>query len=214
MAKALTSQKVALTTLPSARSAAPESKQSADEFLDYNRAGVRVMTNKMRSYKRSQWLGALVLLCLALSSAALAKDNPSYTQVGHNITIGPNEQVGELTCFGCSIRVRGQVAGDVTAFGGSVVVEDQGQVAGEVTTFAGDIRLDRGVKVAGDVTVFGGQIRREPGAAISGDVTTMGGRHWFVPIILAPFIFLGLLVALVIWLVQRLRRPPAPAMAA
>jgi hypothetical protein len=41
----------------------------------------------------------------------------------------------------------------------------------------------------------------------------MGGRHWFVPIMLAPFIFLGLLVALIIWLIQRLRRPSAPAMA-
>ena len=72
-----------------------------------------------------------VALLLSLSSAALAKDNPSYTQFGHNITIGPNEKVGELTCFGCSIRVRGQVAGDVTTFGGSILLEDQAQVAGD-----------------------------------------------------------------------------------
>jgi len=34
--------------------------------------------------------GALVVFCLALSSVAFAKDNRSYTQVGHNINIGPN----------------------------------------------------------------------------------------------------------------------------
>jgi len=159
-------------------------------------------------------LGTFVLLCLALSIPAFAKNNPSYTQFGHNINIGPSEAVGELTCFSCSIRVRGQVAGDVTTFGGSIVIEDQGQVAGDVTTFGGDIRLDRGVKIAGDATVFGGQIRRDSGATISGDVTSMGGHGWLVPIVLIPFVVLGLLVAFVIWLVQRVRRPSTPAMAA
>ena len=156
----------------------------------------------------------LLLFGFACSSAAFAKNNPSYTQVGHNINIGSNQEVGELTCFGCSIRVRGRVAGDVTAFGGSIVMEDQGQIAGDVTTFAGDIRLDHGARVAGDVTVFGGQIRRDPEASVSGDVTSMGGHAWLVPILLAPFVVLGLLVAFVIWLVQRLRRPSAPAMPA
>jgi cytoskeletal protein CcmA (bactofilin family) len=159
-------------------------------------------------------LCAFTLFCLALSSVAFAKDNPSYTQFGHNITIGPNDQVRDLTCFACSIRVRGQVAGDVTALGGSIVIEDNAQVAGDITTFGGDIRLDQGAKVTGDATVFGGQIRRDPAATISGDVTSMGGHGWLVPILLAPFLALGLLVAFVIWLVQRRRGPSAPAIAA
>jgi hypothetical protein len=154
------------------------------------------------------------LLFVVLSSGAFATTNSSYTQFGHNISIGPNEQVNELTCFGCSVRVRGQVAGEVTVFGGSVVIEDQGQVAGDITVFAGDIRLEQGVKVAGEVTVFGGQIRRAPGAVISGDVTSMGGHGWLVPIVLTPFLFIGLLVGLVIWLVQRRRHRSAPVMAA
>jgi cytoskeletal protein CcmA (bactofilin family) len=169
---------------------------------------LRTANRQLRTF-----LCALVLFCLALSSVAFAKDNPSFTQVGHNITIGPNDQVGDLTCFACSIRVRGQVAGDVTAFGGSVVIEDHAQVAGDVTAFGGDIRLDEAVKVAGDATVFGGQIRRDPAATISGDVTSMGGHGWLVPIVLAPFLAIGLLVAFVLWLVQRTRRPSAPAVA-
>jgi hypothetical protein len=163
---------------------------------------------------RSRLLGTFTLFCLALSSPAFAKNNPTYTQVGHNISIGPNQEVGELTCFGCSIRVRGQVAGDVTAFGGSIVIEDRGQVAGDVTAFGGNIRLDQAVKVAGDVTVFGGEIRRDQQARISGDVTSMGGRGWLVPILLAPFVILGILIAFVVWLIQRLRRPSSPAVPA
>src|SRR4030081_3628630 len=90
-----------------------------------------------------------LLFWVAFSAAAFAKENPSYTQVGRNINVGPNDKVGDLTCFGCSIHVRGEVAGDVTAFGGNVTLEDEAQVAGDVTVFGGDVRLDRGVKVAG-----------------------------------------------------------------
>jgi len=158
---------------------------------------------------------ATLLTCLGvslgLSTSAFAKDNPSVTQVGHNIIIGPDQKVGELTCFGCSIRIRGEVAGDVTAFGGSITLEDQGQVAGDVTVFGGDIRLDQAVKVSGNVTVFGGQIRRDPEASIAGDVTSMGGRGWIIPIFLFPFVLLGLLVAFVVWLVQRLLKPAVSA---
>jgi hypothetical protein len=153
-------------------------------------------------------------LSLGLSIGAFAKDNPSVTQVGHNISVGPDQKTGELTCFGCSIRVRGEVAGDVTAFGGSITLEDRGQVAGDVTGFGGDIRLDKAAKVSGDVAVFGGEIRRDPEASIGGDVTSMGGRGWIIPILLFPFVLLGLLVALVVWLVQRLLKPAVSARAA
>lgn len=153
-------------------------------------------------------------LLLLLPGAAFAGDNPGYTQFGHNINIAPNQGVGDLTCFGCSIHVRGQVAGDVTAFGGNIVLEDQAQVAGDVTAFGGDLRIDQPVKVAGDVTVFAGQLHRDPQATVSGDVTSMGGRGWFLPMLMAPFIVLGLLVAFIVWLVQRLRSPSVPAAAA
>ena len=71
-------------------------------------------------------------------------------------TLGLNEEVSEATCFGCSIRVRGHVSGDVTAFGGSIVVEDQGQIGGDLTTFGGSLRLGEDANVSGDVAVFGG----------------------------------------------------------
>lgn len=163
-------------------------------------------------------LGAFLLWiavsCLALSVTALTKDNPSYTQFGHTINVGPSDEVGDLTCFGCSIRVRGLVAGDVTAFGGSITIEDQAQVSGDVTAFAGDLRLTKNVKVDGDATVFGGQLRRDPEASVGGDVTSMGGRGWIMLIFFTPLVVLGLFVALVIWLVQRVRRPAVQATAA
>lgn len=151
---------------------------------------------------------------LTLATAAFAAAKPERTQIGRNMTVDPNEEVGDVTCIGCSIRIRGQVAGDATTVGGNIFIEDQAQVAGDVTAVAGDIRIDKEVKVAGDLTVVGGYLRRDPQAVISGDVTTMGGRFWIIPILLSPFLILGLLIALVVWLIRRARRPSSPAMAA
>jgi len=150
-----------------------------------------------------------LIFFVALSTAAFA--NHDRTQVGHTISVGPDEEVSDATCFGCSIRVRGRVTGDVTAFGGSIVIEDQGQVNGDATVFGGDIRIDKAAKIARDVTVFGGRIRRDPASSVGGDVTTMGGPGWIVLIFLVPLIFFGLFVALIVWLIRRLTRPSVPA---
>ncbi len=168
------------------------------------------MGNNIRLVLR---LSAGLLFVIAFTAISFADGSHGLTQTGHSISIGPSEEVSEATCFGCSIRVRGHVSGNVTAFGGSIVIEDQGQVGGDATTFGGGIRLDRGVSVHGDVTAFGGQIRRDPGATVGGDVTNMGGPGWIVLIFLLPFLFFGLFVALIVWLIRRLLRPAAPIVA-
>jgi hypothetical protein len=158
-------------------------------------------------------VAAIVLIVLGLSAATYARSNSSITRFGNNITVGPTDEVADLTCFGCSIRIRGLVAGDVTTFGGSIAIEDQAQVAGDVTSFGGNLRLEKAVKLSGDVTVFGGTVDRSPGASIAGDVTTFSGRGWILLIFVLPFVMLGMFIAFVIWLVQRLRRPAVPATA-
>lgn len=135
------------------------------------------------------------------------------TQVRRDITIGAGEEVSEATCFGCSVRVRGHVGGDVTTFGGSIIVEDQGQIDGDVTSFGGEIRLDQQVKVSGDVTVLGGHLRRDPAASVGGDVTNLGGAGWMILIFVIPLAFIGALAALIVWFIRRLLRPSLPAAA-
>src|SRR5271166_3399642 len=114
---------------------------------------------------------ACVVVLAAFSGNAFADGSHDRTQMGHSISIGPGEKVSDATCFGCSIHVRGQVEGDVTSFGGSIVLEDGAEVAGDATAFAGDVRLEKDVKVSGSVTVFGGRIHRDPGASVGGDIT-------------------------------------------
>ena len=72
---------------------------------------------------------SFVLICLRCRVLRLRQPAKAIAP-GLDITSPsvPNERVSDATCFGCTIHVRGHVMGDVTAFGGSIVVEDQGQV--------------------------------------------------------------------------------------
>jgi hypothetical protein len=152
------------------------------------------------------------ILVIAISTVAFGQGVHERTQFGHNISIGAGEEVSEVTCFGCSVRVRGHVASDVTTFGGSIVVEDQGEVGGDTTTFGGSVRLEKDAKVAGDVTVFGGQVHRDAAATVHGDVTNFGGG-WVVVIFGLPLVILGAVIALIVSLVRRLMRPAVPVAA-
>lgn len=156
---------------------------------------------------------SIVLLILALSTAAFADGSHDRTQFGHDITVGPDDQVSDVTCFGCSVRVRGRVSSDVTTFGGSIILEDKAQVSGDATAFGGNIHMDDGVKVGGDVTLFGGRLRRDPTATVGGDVTAFTGGLWMLLIFGLPLLFLGAFVALIVWLVRLVTRHSVPVAA-
>jgi hypothetical protein len=151
----------------------------------------------------------LLFLTLALSSA-LADNTRDRTQFGHDINVGPGESIGDVTCFGCSVRVRGHVTTDVTVFGGSVTIEDQGQIGGDATVFGGGVRLEKQARVGGDVTVFGGRIHRDGGATIGGDVTNFAGSIWLLLIFGLPVMLFAGFIALIVLLVRRLTRPSVP----
>ena len=157
-----------------------------------------------------RWVGCL-LFVLALGVPAFADGSHDRTQFGHDVIVGADETVAEVTCFSCSVRVRGHVDGDVTTFGGSVVVEHDGSIGGDTTTFGGDVRLDGGAIVK-DLTVFGGRIRRDSAASVGGDVTTFGGGAglWLFIVFGLPFLILGAFLALIVWLVRHFTRRAVP----
>jgi hypothetical protein len=153
---------------------------------------------------------AIVLLAAAgvFSTPVFAAQSSDQVHIGRDIYVQSQDKVGDLVCVACSIYIRGQVAGDAVAVGGSVVLEQGVQVAGSVTTVVGDVRLQAGAQIAGDVTAVGGMVKRDPQATISGDVTSLGGAGWMLLILVAPLVLTGGIVVLIIWLFQR-RRPVA-----
>jgi hypothetical protein len=153
-----------------------------------------------------------LLMLIAATAAAFADNSHDRTQFGRDIVVSAGEEATDVTCFGCSVRVRGQVATDVTTFGGSVVVEEGGEIHGDTTTFGGNVRLDQG-SVVNAITVFGGRVHRDSSATVNGDVTTFSSSFWLVVIFGLPFAILGAFIALIVWVVRRLFRPAVPATA-
>ena len=158
---------------------------------------------------------AFLVLLIASSTLLYAADNndPDRTRFGHDIHISGSENVADVTCFFCSIYLRGNAAGDITAFGGRIVVETPAQVAGDVTTILGDVNVASGTKIAGDLTAVGGTIQRASDSEVSGEVTPIRRGWWLTLLLFSPLIVLGILLAAIVWLVQYLRRPralPAP----
>ena len=152
----------------------------------------------------SRFFSSLAVI-LALSIVSSAKTSRDRTQFNHDIRVEPGEQVGDVSCLNCNIYIGGQVAGDVTAYHGNVVVAQDALVAGDITTVLGDARVDKGTKVAGDVTVVGGVFHRHPEAIISGDITSQS-KVLVLLMMAGVVVVLGSIIMLIIWLVQRSRR--------
>jgi hypothetical protein len=162
---------------------------------------------------RSPLLRVFCTLAIFLTPSTLlaAQAKPDRFQINHDIRIEPDDKFGDVTCLNCSIYVRGQVSGDVTTIKGNVVAEQGAAIGGDVTAIGGNARVENGTQVAGDLVAVGGTVRRDPQATVAGDVTSVGGGGWIFLIFLLPFAFLGGIVALIIWLIQRSRQPaPVP----
>ena len=158
---------------------------------------------------RAPWLLAAALLLLIVTPQTLHARNGDQVHIGQSITVGENENVGDLVCIGCSIRVAG-TCGDVVAIGGSIVVD--GKVRGSVVDIGGGVLLGDNAAVSQDLVTVGGHLSRHPNAVVQGDVSVQSGAFILLGIFLVPLLPLILIVALVVWLVRRNRRPmPAPA---
>lgn len=166
----------------------------------------------MGMHRSFLYLSLLSIFVIGLCGISFADSPHERTQFGHDILVGPGEEVTEVTCFGCSVRIRGKVQGDATSFGGNILVQDQGEIGGDTTTFGGGVRLDPGAKVS-SVTVFGGRLHRDPEATVNGDVTTFTGSIWLVLMFGLPLVMLGAFIALIVWLIRRLSRPALPVTA-
>src|SRR5579862_7598521 len=89
---------------------------------------------------------AIALFFLLVPSISAAAPSNDRVQIGRSITVEPGENVGDLVCIACSIRVRGQTAGDAVAIAGSISLEDGAQIAGDSVAVAGSVRLEGNAK--------------------------------------------------------------------
>ena len=102
-------------------------------------------------------LGAIVL---GPTPAAQADDRVGF---GNGVVVGANEVVDSAASFGGSVSVDGEVRGDVTSFGGPVVLGPHAHVHGDVATFGGPLARDPRAVIEGEIATFGGAESAAPG---------------------------------------------------
>jgi hypothetical protein len=96
------------------------------------------------------------------------------TVMGGNVTIAKGEVARDVTVFGGNVDMEGKSTGDVTVFGGNVEVHEGALIHGDATVFGGTLTLDKGAKIDGDVSAIGGTLKRDPDSVVGGDVTAKG----------------------------------------
>ena len=104
------------------------------------------------------------------------KRGSDKTVMGGDVTVAKGETVRDLTVFGGSVDIEGQVTGDLSVFGGTAHVHEGAGVLGDATVFGGQLRLDRGAHIDGDVSCVGGELDRDPESVVGGDVSVKGGH--------------------------------------
>jgi hypothetical protein len=158
---------------------------------------------------RILWWPLVFVFLSTISATALYASDGDQVRVGQGITIAEDESAGDVVCVGCSIRIEGS-CGDVVAIGGSITID--GDVRGDAVAIGGAVRLGENASVNGDVTTVGGRLQRHPNATVKGSVTAQSGVLVLLGLVFIPLVPVVLIVALIVWLLNRNRRP-APARA-
>ena len=157
---------------------------------------------------RAFWLPLPLLLLAMLAPPSLhAGGKGDQVHFGNRIVVEENEQAGDVVCIGWSISMNGS-CGDVVAIGGSISVN--GAVKGDTVAVGGHVQLGQDASVSGDVVAIGGGLSRHPNAVVKGDITSQSGAPILLALVIVPLLPVILIVALIVWLVNRSRRPALP----
>ena len=113
-------------------------------------------------------------IALSVPLQARADDRVSF---GQGVVIATNEVVDSAASFGGDVAIDGEVRGDVTSFGGNIVLGPHAHVHGNLATMGGALSRDPAARIDGDVATFGG-------AEVVGP--TWGGMLAAMPSRLAP----------------------------
>lgn len=145
-----------------------------------------------------------VAVIFSLSLPAFARSSDDRASVGGDITIAPGETVGDVACVFCSVKVQGDVKGDIAVLFGDITVDSGRNVGGDVAGLGSDLHLAEGACVNGNVAIAAGDVTKQPGASIHGSQSVMPSKIWLLLPFMPLLVLIGL-VWLIVWLVRRNR---------
>jgi predicted acyltransferase (DUF342 family) len=153
---------------------------------------------------------AHLLVCLfALApTAALAARHRSgggdHVGFGNTITIDEGQSSGDIVCAFCTVRVHGDVSGNIVTFFGDVQVDPNRSISGDSVLFGGNLGLGEQSSLHGSLVLFGGDLSQASTATVHGDRVLFAGSGWLLVLLLPLLIPIGI-VWLIVYLVRRQR---------
>jgi len=112
------------------------------------------------------------------SSTGTCTTNSQRPSFGGTVVIGPDEVLcGNLTSFGGTVEVEGELQGNLTAFNSDVLI--QGVVMGGIRQYGGNIALRNGSHVYGDIELYGVSQQREKDTLLDGSLVDHTRNFWF-----------------------------------
>ena len=164
-----------------------------------------------------QFLLAALLALFASTAPAFAKGHHGgngRTSFGSDISVSEGENVGDIACVFCSVKLHGDINGDVAVLFGTVTVDSGHKVGGDVAILGGDLNLGEDAATGGDVAILAGNANLASGATIHGSRAVLPGAFWLL-IPFAPLLILIGIIWLIVYLIRRNRYqypvyPPGP----
>lgn len=155
-------------------------------------------------------LFALLAACLlalapsSLSATVLSSGSPDHVGFGNTITVSDGESAGDLVCMFCTVRIHGNVSGDVVTLFGDVQVDRDRAISGDMVVVGGNLSLPDQARIDGSLVVFGGDFTQPSTATVHGDRVLFTGTGWLIVLLLPLLIPIGV-VWLIVYIVRRSR---------
>ncbi len=164
----------------------------------------------MRQISVTKLVGALALLlalvCVALPLKAYARHGEAgQDRVGafSTIVVLEDQPAADVACIFCTVRVDGDVHGDVAVMFSTVEVSDGRTISGDVATLFSTLTLGEGARITGDLATVFGTANLADSAHVGGD-TAMLASGLVLSLLLAPLLILAGLIWLLVWVVRRM----------
>lgn len=127
---------------------------------------------------RNLLTASVLLLAIPPSMAQTKKkDIGDQTQWFRDIVVQADESANDVICYGCSVRVLGEVRDDIVTMGGDIELE--GNVGDDAVALGGRVHVGLNVHIDDDAEALGGYVTQDSGAQVKGEALSF--PYFFVP---------------------------------
>ena len=119
------------------------------------------------------------------------------------IVVTEDRPAGDVACLFCTVRVDGDVHGDVAVLFSTVVVSDGRTISGDVATVFSTLVVGEGSRINGDLATVFGTASLAESAHVGGDRAVLASGLGLT-VILAPLLIAVGLIWLLVWVIRRM----------